>query len=434
MKSPRRKVAVTAASIWSSSGACWRERSTNGTGGWSDLGGVRSGGWGRQGHRFDLRSIHGCGDEGVLDHPAVLPEPLERSRPGRRGADGGDAIDRVEPAEHPPLLEPEIDRGGRPANIVRVGTPSSAASRVIVPPAPMNRSATASSERESMAASGMTTLGRPRALIAVALLGEASEDHDRDVVAAIRARAAPRRRAGSRRGDRRRPAAAVRATTSTGGRSGGRFARGSPGRARSRRGRAPPSGPGGGSPCRPSPPDGGRPRRGRPRAAGCGARRERRRGWRAGARSPCRSRPGCRARGRRGSARRSCRRGRRRVAPRAPSGRISRSREPIAPPSSAGSVAAGADQRGVGPALAAQLEGLRVIADRDDHAAPLGLEPSADRREQQRVRRVGEVDPDLHRSALRGVEAASRRVSASSIGACTQRTCGVRSTRRRWRW
>ena len=102
-----------------------------------------------------------------------------------------------------------------------------------------------------------------------------------------------------------------------------------------------------------------------------------------------------------------------------------------------------ADQLRLGPALQGQLERLRVVANGDRDLGPLRLQTPGDRSEEQRVRGVGEVDPDLQRSPAPGSSptdppadshTASSRLSASSIGACTQRTCGVRLLQTRVRW
>ena len=72
------------------------------------------------------------------------------------------------------------------------------------------------------------------------------------------------------------------------------------------------------------------------------------------------------------------------------------------------------------PGAPRELHRLGVIAGRDHDAVAELLEAPSDRREQQRVRRVGEVDPDLERSARPLGGAHRDRASATAaVTACT---------------
>ena len=68
----------------------------------------------------------------------------------------------------------------RPANVVKTGVPSATASRFIVPPAETTRSASATRLCASMACSGRTSEGSPRAAIASRCSARAREDDGLD--------------------------------------------------------------------------------------------------------------------------------------------------------------------------------------------------------------------------------------------------------------
>ncbi len=121
-------------------------------------------------------------------------------------------------------------------------------------------------------------------------------------------------------------------------------------------------------------------------------------GWPAGARSPWRSPTGCSACALRRAGRRSCARAPGRAAGTSPSdadrGRAGRSRRAFAflpfgltPPMTVTS----------GHRSESELDGLRVVARGHQDGVPGLLEAAGHRAEEQRVRRVGVVDPDAHR-------------------------------------
>ncbi len=56
----------------------------------------------------------------------------------------------------------------------------------------------------------------------------------------------------------------------------------------------------------------------------------------------------------------------------------------------------GADDVDLGPAFLRQFDGLRVIPRGDEHVVSIGGQVAGDRREDQGVRRVGQIDPDFH--------------------------------------
>ena len=88
----------------------------------------------------------------------------------------------------------------------------------------------------------------------------------------------------------------------------------------------------------------------------------------------------------------------------ATSGRVARAHLRSAIDLRASAIALGTSARGltppitveVSPALARELDGLRVVACSDVHVVALPLQLPRDGQEEQRMRGVGEVDPDLH--------------------------------------
>ena len=75
-----------------------------------------------------------------------------------------------------------------------------------------------------------------------------------------------------------------------------------------------------------------------------------------------------------------------------------------------------------------KFNGLCVVPRGDQDLMAEVLKSPSNRRKQQRMRGVREVDPDLH------VPLATKCVNAVSIGDCTHRGCAVRFTQSRSRW
>ena len=82
------------------------------------------------------------------------------------------------------------------------------------------------------------------------------------------------------------------------------------------------------------------------------------------------------------------------------------------------------------PGLDGERKRLSVVARGQHHVVSPVLEGAHDRDEQRHVRRVREVDPDLHRL----LRASSSPASARKAGAVVQRTNGTRFVTKRPRW